>query len=92
MIATQLSAELEQRAGAFQAAAQFAADAGHLRAASRRGRRGPIGGLNPETFDQRRPFGIGPARWPGPPAAGSLAVSGDDTGRRQGSRLAVTTG
>ena len=34
MIATQLSAELEQRAGAFQAAAQFAADAGHLRAAS----------------------------------------------------------
>lgn len=34
MIATQLSAELEQRAGTFLAAAQFAADAGHLRAAS----------------------------------------------------------
>ena len=34
MIATQLSAELEQRAGAFQSDAQFAADAGHLRAAS----------------------------------------------------------
>lgn len=34
MIATQLSSELEQRAGAFLAAAQFAADAGHLRAAS----------------------------------------------------------
>ena len=34
MIATQLSAELEQRAGAFLAAAQFAGDAGHLRAAS----------------------------------------------------------
>ena len=34
MIATQLTAELERRAGAFQAAAQFAADAGHLRAAS----------------------------------------------------------
>ena len=34
MIATQLSVELEQRAGTFLAAAQFAADAGHLRAAS----------------------------------------------------------
>jgi glycine/D-amino acid oxidase-like deaminating enzyme len=34
MIATQLSVELEHRAGAFLAAAQFAADAGHLRAAS----------------------------------------------------------
>jgi len=34
MIATQLSAELEQCAGGFLAAAQFAADAGHLRAAS----------------------------------------------------------
>jgi hypothetical protein len=34
MVATQLSSELEQRAGAFLAAAQFAADPGHLRAAS----------------------------------------------------------
>jgi hypothetical protein len=34
MIATQLSAELEQRAGSFLAAAQFAADPGHLRTAS----------------------------------------------------------
>ena len=34
MIATQLSSELDQRAGAFLAAAQFAADAGHLRGAS----------------------------------------------------------
>ena len=34
MIATRLSSELDQRAGAFLAAAQFAADAGHLRAAS----------------------------------------------------------
>jgi len=34
MIATQLSTELERRAGAFLTAAQFAADAGHLRAAS----------------------------------------------------------
>jgi glycine/D-amino acid oxidase-like deaminating enzyme len=34
MIANQLSAELEQRAGTFLAAAQFAADVGHLRAAS----------------------------------------------------------
>jgi hypothetical protein len=34
MIATQLSSELEQRAGAFLAAAQFAADAGQARAAT----------------------------------------------------------
>lgn len=34
MIATQLSSELEQRAGAFLAAAQFAGDAGHLRTAT----------------------------------------------------------
>ena len=34
MIATQLSYELDRRAGAFLAAAQFAADAAHLRAAT----------------------------------------------------------
>lgn len=34
MIETQLSAELEQRAGSFLAAAQFAADPDHLRTAS----------------------------------------------------------
>jgi LDH2 family malate/lactate/ureidoglycolate dehydrogenase len=34
MIATRLFVELEHRAGTFLAAAQFAADAGHLRAVS----------------------------------------------------------